>query len=371
MSQYLSFCTDELKEKNAYWTAKEICQQSDCWREARDIVNAETSLQDWLAPLLAQENLRIILTGAGTSAYIGDALAPYLTKSLGRVVEAISTTDIVASPDEWLLPKVPTLLISYGRSGNSPESVAAVEIADKAITHCNHLVLSCNPKGKLAQFASSAHNAYNIPMPLASLDQSFAMTSSFTSMYVATLCIFTPDNQQLKTAATISSIIVNEMHNDIKQLSTLKNTKQIFLGSGTLTGIAREASLKYLELTAGKIGCFYESSLGFRHGPKSNIDETSIIIVLDSNDNYIRCYDHDMLNEIKANDKAMKVISLSPLLPNTLKNLDQAWLGLPYIVYCQLLAFYKSIHLGLTPDNPCPTGEVNRVVQGVNIYPFV
>jgi tagatose-6-phosphate ketose/aldose isomerase len=34
------------------------------------------------------------------------------------------------------------------------------------------------------------------------------------------------------------------------------------------------------------------------------------------------------------------------------------------------LAFEKSLQLGLGPDNPCPTGEVNRVVQGVTIYPF-
>lgn len=371
MTQYLSLSIDELKEKNAFWTAKEICQQSECWREARDIVNSHESLENWLSPLLACDNLRIILTGAGTSAYIGDTLAPYLTKSLGRLVESISTTDIVSSPSEWLLPSVPTLLISYGRSGNSPESVAAVEIADKMINNCSHLVLSCNPEGKLAEFARSAQNAYDIPMPLNSLDQSFAMTSSFSSMYVATLCIFTPNDQQLEIAATISSFIVNEMHNEIKQLSTLNNTKQTFLGSGALTGIAREASLKYLELTAGKIGCFYESSLGFRHGPKSNIDESSIVIVLDSNDTYIRPYDLDMINELKVNDKAMKVISLNELLPDSVQKLDQAWLGLPYVVYCQILAFYKSIYLELTPDNPCPTGEVNRVVQGVNIYPFM
>ena len=36
----------------------------------------------------------------------------------------------------------------------------------------------------------------------------------------------------------------------------------------------------------------------------------------------------------------------------------------------QAFAFHSSIALGNTPDNPSPTGEINRVVQGVTIYPF-
>jgi tagatose-6-phosphate ketose/aldose isomerase len=35
-----------------------------------------------------------------------------------------------------------------------------------------------------------------------------------------------------------------------------------------------------------------------------------------------------------------------------------------------MLAFESSLALGLTPDNPCPTGEVNRVVKGVTIYRY-
>ena len=30
----------------------------------------------------------------------------------------------------------------------------------------------------------------------------------------------------------------------------------------------------------------------------------------------------------------------------------------------------QSLSLGITPDNPCPTGEVNRVVKGVTLYPY-
>lgn len=370
MSEYLAISTDVLEQKTALHTAKEITQQPECWQQTADNINAQNSVRPWLNARLEKPNLRIILTGAGTSAYIGDTLAPYLTKQTKRLVESISTTDIVSSPEEYLLPNVPTLLVSYGRSGDSPESVAAVEIANQVIDDCSHLIVTCNPGGKLAYFAEDASNAKSLLMPKQTLDLSFAMTSSFTSMYVSTLQLFSENDVQLAIAIKTAKEIIETMCTDIKAVSELKNKKQIFLGSGSLHGMAKEASLKYMELTAGQIGCFNESSLGFRHGPKSNVDDSSIVIMLDANDSYVGAYDQDMKKEICIDNIAMKVISLREALPITVKQLDQAWLGLPYIVYCQILSFYKSLNLGLTPDNPCPTGEVNRVVKGVNIYPI-
>jgi tagatose-6-phosphate ketose/aldose isomerase len=370
MNEYLSISTESLKKNNAFWTAKEITQQPECWSITRDLVRNNDELAPWLESVLAKENLRIILTGAGTSAYVGEALAPHLTKACNRLVEAVSTTDIVSSPDQYLISSIPTLLVSYGRSGDSPESVAAIKLADQVLDDCYHLVITCNEDGSLARYANESEKAFSVLMPSQSLDQSFAMTSSFTSMYVATLAIFAADDKQLAFAIDAAQHVIETLCPTIQDISQLNNTKQIFLGSAALSGMAKEASLKYLELTAGKIGCFCESSLGFRHGPKSNVDEKSIIIMLDSNDEYISHYDNDMVNELTANAIAMKVVTLKGLLPEVPDDLSDVWLGLPYIVICQILSFYKSLSLNFTPDNPCPTGEVNRVVQGVNLYPF-
>ena len=38
------------------------------------------------------------------------------------------------------------------------------------------------------------------------------------------------------------------------------------------------------------------------------------------------------------------------------------------MVYAQLIALRASLHQGLRPDNPFPSGEVNRVVQGVTLH---
>ena len=38
------------------------------------------------------------------------------------------------------------------------------------------------------------------------------------------------------------------------------------------------------------------------------------------------------------------------------------------LLFLQILSFEKSYDLKITTDNPCPNGEVNRVVQGIIIH---
>jgi tagatose-6-phosphate ketose/aldose isomerase len=284
--------------------------------------------------------------------------------------EAISTTDIVGNPSEYLLKEVPTLIISYARSGNSPESIAAVNIADQVVNNCFHLVITCNPNGQLAQETQSNNNAYSLIMPEGTLDESFAMTSSFTSMLVSTLCIFAPDDSQLALAAKSTEDLLANKTVAIKKQANNGCQRIVFLGSGPLLGIAREAALKCLELTAGQVLSYFESPLGFRHGPKSLVDNKTDIIMLPSSDHYTKQYDNDLFDELNRDNIALSVCRLDTILLKQSSELNDIWAALPFITYCQLLSFYKSLELTLSPDNPCPSGEVNRVVQGVTIYPL-
>lgn len=371
MSSILTYSEDALKAQNGYWTAREICQQPRIWREAAaNIDNKRSELDAWLAPLLAQSNLRIILTGAGTSAYVGEAIAPHLSQQSGRLFEAVSTTDIVSNAPQYLLKTPPTLLISYGRSGNSPESVAAVKLADQIVDNCYHLVITCNPEGDLATNAQDQNNAFSLLMPEGTLDQSFAMTSSFTSMLVSTVTIFVPQAEQLEIAAQWAENFLEKNVDALKEQTTKPTQRLVFLGAGGLQGIAREAALKVLELTAGQVLSYCESPLGFRHGPKSLMDETTEVIFLSSSHEYTRQYDNDLLAELHRDDQALDITTLTNKSFTHSEEIADVWAGLPYIFYCQILAFFKSMQAGITPDNPCPTGEVNRVVQGVTLYPF-
>ncbi len=373
MMYYLSLDELNLLSKNAIWTAKEITQQPDAWRKVGKIVkDARQDLDAWLSPLLKNNGLRIILTGAGTSSYIGNSLSAYLTKINNRYVESISTTDIVSCPNLHLYKDVPTLLVSYSRSGSSPESIAAIELADDIIDECYHLIITCNPVGELSLRFRTRHNTFILLMPEETHDKSFAMTSSFTSMYVASLCIFSPVADQLDVAAQWAESIIKNCAEDIKKDFSNDCNRVVFLGSGPLLGIAQEAALKCLELTAGKTLSYHESPLGFRHGPKTLVDNNTEIIILSSQDRHTAQYDNDLYAELVRNNRASSIRKLTSesFLKEAHASLDDAWLGLPYIVYCQILAFFKSLHGNTSPDNPSPNGEVNRVVQGVKIYSY-
>lgn len=369
MTHYLTFSEQDLQQNNAYWTAREIAQQPEAWLQVMHSVEQQRAeLDKFLKPILANQKLRIIYTGAGTSAYVGDAVAPEIAKTTGRTSVAISTTNIVSNPEHYLLADYPTLMISYARSGNSPESLAAVELADSLIDDCYHLVITCNPEGKLATGASKRDNRFTLLMPEQTLDQSFAMTSSFTSMLVATMCVFADDTSQLSGAIGASNYLLETQLVDIKRQAEKMPERVVFLGSGPLLGIAKEAALKCLELTAGKVFSYCESPLGFRHGPKSLVDDKTDIFVMMSNDIYTRQYDNDLLKELQRDGIANAIYVIDQQSYKIDSEIDDIWAALPYIVHCQLLSFFKSLQLSLTPDNPCPSGEVNRVVQGVTIY---
>ncbi|PKF56646.1 hypothetical protein CW748_09185 [Alteromonadales bacterium alter-6D02] len=371
MNTYLNHSINELDKNNAVWTAKEIQQQPDSWLKAVDIINTQQATIDaWLKPLLAQSKLRIILTGAGTSAYVGETIAPALTQSMARQVEAISTTDLVGSPHQYLLKDTPTLLVSFARSGNSPESVAAVSIADQLVDNCFHLIITCNEDGALAKQSAIKQNQLCLLMPEETLDKSFAMTSSFTSMMLSTLYIFAPNKEQLANTIAATRYLLEHQLDNIKQQAHIPFERIAFLGSGALKGIATEAALKMLELTAGQVNCYAESPLGFRHGPKSLVDSHTMVILLGSNDPYCQRYDSDLAIELNNDKKTEHLYYLTAQQLLGDQQLEDVWLAFPFIVYCQILAFYKSLVLTITPDNPCPSGEVNRVVQGVVIHPL-
>jgi tagatose-6-phosphate ketose/aldose isomerase len=138
-----------------------------------------------------------------------------------------------------------------------------------------------------------------------------------------------------------------------------------------------------LELTAGKVATMYDSQLGFRHGPKSIINDTTLTVAYLSDDDYRRRYELDLIKEMAGQRKGNKIAVVynkacaeaEELADYTVQfhvgeDMENIMLGLNFIMFAQTLAVMKSLSMGITPDNPCPTGEVNRVVKGVILYPY-
>lgn len=368
------------------WTEEEIRQQPASWiRSLSNIEKIRSSIDSFLAPLLRKSDLRIVLTGAGTSAFIGDIIAPWLASHTGKNISAIPTTDLVTNPMDYLAPAHPLLLVSFARSGNSPESVAAVELANQFVPECYHLSITCNEAGSLYQNAADSDNAFALLMPAETHDRGFAMTSSITTMMASCLAVFVPEkinSQTFRNVADRCQAILTSLGDFSHGVFGNEPWKRIvYLGSGGLQGAARESALKVLELTAGKLAAFYDSPTGFRHGPKSLVDNETLVVVFVSSHPYTRQYDLDLLAELRRDQQALRVVAIAAetdaiieagphiLLPPSRTFIDME-LAFCFLMYAQVFALTQSISIGNTPDTPSASGTVNRVVQGVVIHPW-
>jgi len=382
---YFGIPQERLQTAGGYWTAREISQQPAIWPQIEQLIAGDTAAsRAFLGTLMQRGDLRIVLTGAGTSAFVGECVAPALARKTGLRVDAVATTDLVGSPKSWLKHEVPTLLVSFARSGNSPESVAALNLAEQSVQECHHLIFTCNADGALYRLGKYTRNTRIVLLPEETNDRGFAMTSSFSGMLLAAAMTFeliASDAESVAQLARSAAELLAGTMPLIGSLARERFERIVYLGSNALKGLAREAALKTLELSDGQVVAISDTPLGFRHGPKTIINGRSLVVVLLCNDPYTRRYEVDLLDELRADGVAARVLALTAQPARVHLHADDVALSgaaaasdlalcLPYAVFAQSLAFMQSLSLGLKPDVPNARGTVNRVVQGVTIYPL-
>lgn len=369
-------------------TIREIEHQPKMWMETFGIVAAmKAEVERFVAGNQINRETRIVLTGAGTSAFIADTAACLFIRDGYDRARSVATTDIVSAPESFLSPD-DKLFVSFARSGNSPESVAAYSIARKYCHDARHLIITCNPDGCLARQADPEKDCV-VVLPDGTNDRSLAMTSSFSSMLVASLLcknIATLDAERAKleaAAAFAAHILENDVQEALAGMTAKTVRRAVFLGSGALKGIACECHLKLQELTDGQIMCSFDSFLGLRHGPKAVINEETLVVYLLSDDPYTRQYEFDLIDQVdKENRPAGQiVVSLVPSgitegidceidAPDSEALMAGEYKYVPYVLAGQLLGYYFSLSKGLNPDAPSVRGTISRVVNGVTIYPY-
>lgn len=379
----------ELTELGAQITTAEIAQQPELWRDTLNIYREnKEAIEAFLAEARAmgEGRLSVVFTGAGTSDYVGDTCAPYLRHAGNTDLydfKPIATTDIVSAPRDFLRAEDPTLVVSFARSGNSPESLAAVAVAKELVHNVKFLNITCAPEGKLAVESADDPNALTLLIPRAN-DKGFAMTGSYSCMTLLSTLIFdtASDEQKAEWVETIAKmgeeVIAREP--EIADYLAGDFNRVTYLGSGSFGGLAQESQLKILELAHGLVATSYDTSMGYRHGPKSFVDDKTLVFVFVNNDAYTRQYDIDILNEIGGDKIAQHTVAVQQDGATVYEGesftfkgyeaLPEGYLALPFVMFAQAISLLNSVRVGNTPDTPSPTGTVNRVVKGVTIHPF-
>lgn len=349
-------------------TRSEILQQPDLWPTTLEIVRKSGFISE-------KPNQPVIITGAGTSAYAAQTIAAAWPNAQG-----VPTTDLLIQTGTeigMMYPGFPAsgLLISLGRSGDSPESVAVVQRIKKVCPGVAHLAITCNSEGRLAK----TPGVRPIVLDARTNDRGLAMTSSFSNLVLAGLCL--RHGRELEQTLPAVCAKVREHLGDLEaqaeRLASEQPERVVVLGSGALRALASEASLKILEMTAGRTATLAETFLGLRHGPMSFLTEQTLVLCFLSSSPHRRQYEEDLVRELRQK-RLGRIVGIAP--EGTHRDLlDEAVeanagslpddLRTPFeIPFAQLLAYHLSIRQGLDPDNPSPMGAITRVVKTFTIY---
>ena len=370
---------NKLEERDFKNTYTEIFAQADTWEEVYGLYEErKADIEKFLANF--DKDTKVIFTGAGTSEYVGNIAQDYLKTHGDFDFESIATTDLVSAPYLHFKKDQKTLLVSFARSGNSPESLAAVKLGEQIVDDFYNLPITCAHDGKLAVNLKDDPNSYVFLNPAITNDKGFAMTNSFSSMLLASLLIFDTRLENKNDLVEKLASIARETYARVEEIEKLIDfdfDRVAYLGSGPLGKLTKEARLKILELTAGEVVTIFDSSMGFRHGPKSFINDKTLVVSFVSGNDYTRQYDLDILDEIKADGIAPKIIAVTNedvdrdyqfILKS--EGVRDAYLAVAYIVIAQIISLITSLRVGNTPDNPSKSHTVNRVVKGVTIHEY-
>ena len=342
-------------------THQEIYQQPSLWPLTLDLVGRS-------AVAKGVKGGRAVITGAGSSAYAAAAIARSWPNA-----RAFPTTDLLV--DAQSLPQQTEVLVSIARSGDSPESIAVIEKLRVQFPPIRHMAITCNGSGKLAL----ADGVESIILDPRANDRSLAMTSSFSNLALAGMAIenFDVIAASISTIARSVDALLPRLEEHARDIAARKPTRAVILASPPLFPLAREASLKILEMTGGQCVAMAETFLGLRHGPMSFLAPDSLVLCFLSSDVRVRLYEFDLLAELRAKrlgytvglvPEGVNAVDLNRAIPASAPQLPDA-LRTPFeVVFAQLLAYHLSLGAGLNPDNPSPDGVITRVVGGVRIH---
>ncbi len=348
------------------FTMPEILRQPSLWPVTLRTVHSASVRMQLTAKL---QHARVLLTGAGTSAYAATAVASAWPRAC-----AVPTTDLLVDAERYLVDV--DAVISLARSGDSPESTAVVERVRALRPDILQLAIVCNEDGALSQ--SSLDGV--ITLDPRTNDQGLVMTGSFSNLVLAGLALAQAD----AVAATVDDLsarataLLPEIDRACRRVADRTHDRIVILSSSPLLGWAREAGLKVLEMTAGRFPVVTETHLGLRHGPMSFVKSDTLVLCLLSSDLVRRRYEEDLINELRAKKIGYLVGIVDPddskdlfdaVIPAVAPRSNDA-LRTPYeILGPQFIGYHLSLRIGLNPDNPSPNGVINRVVQGVRIHP--
>ena len=381
-ARLLSANRKQQQDSGYFHTLHEIFQQPSTWlRTAEQMISSSEQLRSFLG-----NSETLVLSGSGSSEFIGYCVRSPLQRDLEIFVEVISGGSLLLFGSDILPPARPAVVISLARSGDSPESVGAVSRLLNEDVDIRHLAITCNRQGAMAVKFRDERRLHGITLDDATNDRSLVMTSSFTNLTLAARFLGFLGNLSeyrllCRQLSEIAEQLLRNYCGSLAAVAEKRFSRAVFLGSSSRFGAARESSLKVLEMTAGSVPTLCESYLGLRHGPMSFVDSGTVVVCFLSSDKVLRAYEADLIRELDQKQLGMLKIVVGESIPGDLIGKSDVAVECPglgnirdddtpvvHVIVGQLLAFFRCLEESLQPDAPSRSGVITRVVPGFKLH---
>lgn len=342
---------------NGYFTKQEIFSQPEAWTAALNILNSH---QQSVRHLVINHHFdEIIFTGCGSTYYLALAAASLAQLMTGFLCRAFPASEL------WLYPRSSfvgrkSLLVAISRSGETTETLQACENFLKNERGVL-LTLSCYEQMPLAQMGT-----VNIVLP-SGQEQSVAQTRAFSTLYLSSIglaCLWANRTDLYDSLALLPEVAAQLLDQEVGLARNVGSDTSIdrfyWLGSGPRYGLAAELSLKMKEMSLSHSEPFH--FLEFRHGPKSMLTPSSLVIGLQSSINHK--HESAVLVDIKSLGGRVIGIAESDASFEFNSGLDESIRNVLYLPVGQLIAYERSISKGLNPDKPHNLDTVVKLSGG-------
>ncbi len=334
-----------------YQCYDDIKTQTAAWRAALSAV--DNRVGDVRA-LIGDQIEDVLFTSCGSPYYLGLANATLWQEKLGATVSVFPSSDAMLFPEATLPRKGTPLLLSASRSGETTETVKAIEAFAERFPG-RVVLIGCKLGSSLDELAD-----VSIMIPEA-YEDAIPQTRSFCSMYLAAQYLVALLAGDTRLADAFRRLpdrlqdLFDRWESEIRLLAESEWDNAVFLGGGPLYGVATEATLKLLEMSLTNAVSYH--TLEVRHGPRSVVDESTLIVSLGSQRG--ARHEKQVLADLIAGARS-PILTLSP---NSVvhpsgegtaivvgDDVPEHALGLLYLPLLQLLAYHRAIHNGVNPD---------------------
>ena len=340
--------------ENGQFTQQEIFSQPEAWAAALKVM--DETRQNMLDLEPTRRYRQVLFIGCGSTYYLSLAAASLTQELTGLPARAFPSSEL------WLYPRSSyvdgkSLLVAVSRSGETTETLRACEafLADK---HGDLLTLTCYNDMPLAKMGQ-----LSLVFP-SGKEQSVAQTRAFSTLYLATVALaslWAGRADLFSSLARLPAAGQKVLEQVVPLTAELGPDSAIdrfyWLGSGPRYGLACELSLKMKEMSLSHSEPFH--FLEFRHGPKSMVTKSSLVVGLQSSVNGSR--EAEVLADVKNLGGRVLDMAEAGSTVRFESGLDEAIRNVLYLPVGQLIALKRSISKGLNPDRPTNLDNVVKL----------